>query len=207
MKILFATANKAKLREAAEILGCEVISPASLGILDDIEETGETLKDNSIIKANFIHERTQKDCFADDTGLEVDALNGAPGVKTARYAGDNQDDKANIKKILQEMKGKSDRRARFRTCVALYYGGELHFFEGTMEGYIAERAAGCGGFGYDPVFIPSEAELAAIGLPFHGLTIAEMSEETKNAISHRGKALRAMAAWLIEQLSSSLISI
>ena len=193
MKIIFATGNKGKLREAAEILGegFELLSPADLGITEDIEETGETLKENSILKADYIHERTGMDCFADDTGLEVDALGGAPGVHSARYATDGHDFDANIVKLLAEMeKHPGDpRTARFRSVVTLVFIGEKHFFEDTREGVISQERRGENGFGYDPVFIPD---------CFPENTVSELDDDTKNAISHRGKALRAMAAWLRE---------
>lgn len=191
MKIIFATGNKGKLREAAEILGegFTLMSPADLGITEDIEETGETLEENSVIKADYIHGRTGLDCFADDTGLEVDALGGAPGVHSARYATEGHDFDANIDKLLAEL-GKhpgEPRTARFRSVVTLVFNGKKHFFEGTLEGTIASGRRGGNGFGYDPVFIPDE---------FPDNTVAELDDDTKNAISHRGKALRAMAAWL-----------
>ena len=193
MKIIFATGNKGKLREAAEILGegFELLSPADLGITEDIEETGETLKENSILKADYIHERTGMDCFADDTGLEVDALGGAPGVHSARYATDGHDFDANIVKLLAEMeKHPGDpRTARFRSVVTLVFNGEKHFFEDTLEGVISQERRGENGFGYDPVFIPD---------CFPENTVSELDDDTKNAFSHRGKALRAMAAWLRE---------
>ena len=194
MKIIFATSNRGKLREAQEILGegfC-LSTPAEYGIAEDIPETGNTLKENSIQKAEYIHKRTRLDCFADDTGLEVDALGGAPGVRTARYAGEGHDFAANMDKLLSELSGfgtPQQRRARFRSVVTLILDGEKHYFEGTLEGWIAFEKAGCGGFGYDPVFIADE---------YPDLTLAEIPEEAKNAISHRGKALRAMAAWLRE---------
>ncbi len=197
MKLVFATGNKGKLREASEILGdeFELLSSAQAGITEDVEETGLTLKDNSIIKAEYIYSRTGLDCFADDTGLEVDALGGAPGVFTARYAGEGCNFDDNIRKLLAELAALDaasagtpvPRTARFRSVVTLIIGGEKHFFEGVMEGKIALEKAGCGGFGYDPVFIADE---------YPDQTVAELPEETKNAISHRGRALRAMAAWL-----------
>ena len=202
MKIIFATSNKGKLREAQEILGdgFELVTPADCGITEDIPETGETLRENSLQKALYIKEHTGLDCFADDTGLEVDALGGAPGVHTARYGAEiaerdglspvaSHDFAANIDTLLRELSKipGADRRARFRTSVTLILNGETHFFDGVMEGRIAENKAGCGGFGYDPVFIADE---------FPDRTVAEIPEETKNAISHRGKALRAMAEYL-----------
>ena len=205
MKIVFATANRGKLREAAEILGpgFELLSPAELGIDGEVEETGATLKENSLIKARHIHALTDLACFADDTGLEVDALGGAPGIYSARYAGEGHDSEANMAKLLAEL-GRlgpdAERRARFRTVVTLIVDGKEHFFDGTLEGRIAVGRSGRGGFGYDPVFIPDAAELAAAGIcdvPAGGPTLADLPEEAKNAVSHRGKAVRAMAAFLL----------
>jgi len=191
MKIIFATANKGKLREAAEILGpdFEVVSPAEMGIYDDIEETGCTLKENSIIKAEYIYSRTGLDCFSDDSGLEVDALDGAPGIHSARYATDGHDFEANINKLLDELKKRpgKERTARFRTVITLIMNGEKHFFEGTMEGRIAFERSGDKGFGYDPVFIADR---------YPDKTIAEYDDDIKNSISHRGQALRKMMEWL-----------
>lgn len=192
MEIIFATSNKGKLREASEILGesFHLVSPVDFGITEDIPETGDTLTANSRQKAEYLYAKTGRDCFADDTGLEVDALGGAPGVRTARYASEGHDFIANMDKLLHELEAfpePQQRRARFRSVVTLIIGGECHTFEGTLEGRIAASKAGCGGFGYDPVFIADE---------FPDRTLAEIPEETKNAISHRGKALRAMAEWL-----------
>ena len=188
MKIVFATGNPGKLREASEILGkgYQLVTPAEVGIPEDIPEDGKTLQENSLQKANYIYERTGLNCFADDTGLEVDALGGAPGVETARYAGPQKIPAQNIAKLLKELQGKPSRKARFRTSVTLILNGKRHFFDGIMEGSIAEEPHGGGGFGYDPVFIPEGYQVTA----------AELSEEEKNAISHRGKALRAMADFL-----------
>ena len=204
MKIVFATGNPGKLREAQEILGegFELVTSAEAGIPEDIPENGDTLRDNSLEKAQYIFDKTGLDCFADDTGLEVDILGGDPGVHTARYGGPQKDPSANIAKLLLEMGRRekeasfarelgiptphATRRARFRTSVTLILNGEKHFFDGIMEGRIALQRAGKGGFGYDPVFIPD-------GYP---VTAAEITEEQKNAISHRGKALRAMAEYL-----------
>ena len=190
MRIIFATANPGKLREAAEVLGegYEIISPATLGITEDIPETGSTLQENSLQKARYLFERTGLPCFADDTGLEVDALGGAPGIYSARYAGPEHDSNANMDKLLTELIRIEDREARFHTVVTLILAdGQPRFFEGVCEGAIAPRKAGCGGFGYDPVFLPDA---------YPGRTLAEVSEEEKNAVSHRGRALRAMADWL-----------
>lgn len=198
MKLLFATANKNKLREAAEILGdmVQVISPSELNINADVEETGKTLQDNSILKARTLYDLSGLDCFADDTGLEVEVLNGAPGVMTARYAACfpggalPHDSEANMNRLLEELSEYStpeSRRARFRTVITLIYEGRQYCFEGIVSGTIAQEKAGNGGFGYDPIFIPDG---------FGGRTMAEISEDEKNAISHRGRALRAMAEFL-----------
>ena len=189
MKIIFASANPGKIREASEILGegYEIVTPAEAGILEDIPETGNTLRENSLQKAMYIYERTGCDCFADDTGLEVDALGGAPGVHTARYGGPGRDFNANMDRLLRELGDTEDRKARFRTCVTLILGGETYYFDGVMEGSIARAKSGKGGFGYDPVFLPDGCD---------GLSAAEIGEEHKNAISHRGKALRAMAEFI-----------
>ena len=193
MKILFATANRGKLREAAEVLGpgFEIVSPLDLGITEDIPETGSTLQENSLQKARYLFERTGLPCFADDTGLEVDALGGAPGIYSARYAGPGHDSEANMARLLRELgqvAQAKDRGARFRTVVTLILAdGTPHFFEGVCEGSIARERHGTGGFGYDPVFLPDA---------YPGRTLAEVSEEEKNAVSHRGRAIRAMAAWL-----------
>jgi XTP/dITP diphosphohydrolase len=197
MKLTFATGNSGKLREASEILGegFEFVSLAQVGILEDIPETGDTLRENSIQKAEYLYERLGCACFADDTGLEVDALGGAPGVYTARYAGDDKDFNKNMDKVLAELakleeKGETSRRARFKSVITLIIDGEQHLFEGTLEGMIAREKSGNGGFGYDPIFIADE---------YPGLTLADITEEQKNDISHRGKALRAMAEWLKSQ--------
>lgn len=205
MKIVFATGNGGKLREASEILGkgFELVTLAEAGITEEIPETGKTIKANSVIKAEYVWNKCGKTCFADDTGLEVDALGGAPGVHTARYAGDEKDFNKNIDKLLYELSvleteasmaanvglnvKKVSRKARFRSVVTLIIDGEKHIFEGVLEGTIARTRSGKGGFGYDPVFIPDE---------YPGQTLADISEEQKNAISHRGKALRAMARFL-----------
>ena len=198
MKIVFATANRGKLREASEILGegFEVLSPADLGIDGDVEENGSTLKENSQIKARHIHALTKLPCFADDTGLEVDALGGAPGIYSARYAGEAHDSEANMSKLLSEL-GKlgpsAERSARFRTVITLIMNGEEHFFEGTVEGSIARERSGKGGFGYDPVFF----------LPQLRKTYAQLTPEEKAAVSHRGKALEVfdqkLRAYLAEK--------
>ncbi len=204
MKIVFATGNRGKLREAREILGdaIEVLSPAELGIDGEPDENALTLQENSLIKARFFRERSGLDCFADDSGLFVDALGGAPGVHAARYAQDiahrdglpippDHDFGANIDTLLRELAKHpgEPRTARFRSVVTLLLGDRTLYFEGTLEGRIAQERSGSGGFGYDPVFIADD---------YPDRSVAELPEDTKNAISHRGKALRAMALWLQE---------
>lgn len=188
LKLVMATNNAAKLREARAIAGdrLEILSLDDIGYHDDIEETADSLEGNALIKVRAIKDATGLDCFADDTGLMVDALGGAPGVHTARYAGEACDPDANIDLMLRNLEGVTDRRARFQTCVALSLDGEEHTFKGEVGGRIAERRSGSHGFGYDPVFIPDET----------GLCFAEMSDEAKNAISHRGRAVSAMMKWL-----------
>ena len=193
-RLIFATANKGKLREAGEILGdsFEVVSPSSLGLDAEVEENGDTLEANSHIKATHLYALSGQDCFADDTGLEVEALGGAPGVYSARYAGEGHDDKANMAKLLSELSRLEpgvSRRARFRTVVTLILDGQEHVFEGEMCGGIALAPMGSNGFGYDPVFIPDA---------YPDKTLAQLSDEQKNAMSHRGKAIRAMAEFLNE---------
>lgn len=187
-RFVFATGNKGKLREAREILGpeYEIVSPADLGIFEEPEENGSTFAENSLIKARFIYEKTGLDCFADDSGLCVDALGGAPGLYSARYAGAGHDFEANIVKLLHELADNPMRKACFHCAVALIVGGEEHVFQGDMPGKIGYEKAGCGGFGYDPIFIPDG----------YDKTNAELGDEIKNRIAHRGKALRAMTAWL-----------
>ncbi|MBO5075446.1 MAG: RdgB/HAM1 family non-canonical purine NTP pyrophosphatase [Bacteroidales bacterium] len=205
MKLVFATGNIGKLREASEILGegFELVSLAQVGMTEDIPETGKTLRANSLQKAQYLYDKVGCDCFADDTGLEVDALGGAPGVYTARYAGEGKDFNANMDKVLYELsvcekeakmaeamglKVKPvSRRARFKSVITLIVNGEIKMFEGALEGEISREKSGNGGFGYDPIFIADE---------YPGKTLADITEEEKNAISHRGKALRAMAEWL-----------
>lgn len=206
MKLVFATGNSGKLREAAEILGegFELVTPAEVGITEEIPEDGHTLRANSQQKADYIYKKTGLDCFADDSGLEVDILGGAPGVETARYAGPGRDSKANMAKLLSEMARRekeasmartngvstpyANRSARFRTSVTLIVNGTHHFFDGVMEGHIATEPAGEGGFGYDPIFIPEG----------YAETNAQLGEEVKNSISHRCKALHAMAEYLAQ---------
>ena len=188
MKIVFATNNAHKLSEVSALLGdkFELVTLSEVGITEDIPETGATLDENASQKARYVFERTGLDCFADDTGLEVEALDGAPGVRSARYATDGHDFTANNRKLLRELEGKSNRKARFRTVISLIRGGVEQQVEGIVNGTIATAEAGCGGFGYDPLFIPEG----------HEVTFAEMSADEKNAISHRGRAVAELVKLL-----------
>jgi XTP/dITP diphosphohydrolase len=181
MKIVFATNNTHKLSEVKAVLGegFELVTLKEVGITEDIPETGETLDENASIKARYVYERTGLDCFADDTGLEVEALGGAPGVRSARYATDGHDFAANNRKLLKELDGETNRAARFRTVISLIRGGEEIQVEGIVRGTIATQESGAEGFGYDPLFIPEG----------RSVTFAEMSADEKNAISHRGRAV------------------
>lgn len=206
MKLIFATQNPHKIEEAADILGCgfEIVSPADLGLTEDVEETGSTFEENSLIKAAFIREKLGGDCFADDSGLEVDILDGAPGIYSARYGGKAHDHEANIEKLLHEISlriGRKPAKAQFRTVVTLLLGEEKHIFEGVLHGHITFDRAGDGGFGYDPVFVPDEipSDDGTLVPNTEGLTDAQLPPGGKNAISHRGIALRAMASFLNER--------
>lgn len=188
MKILFATNNAHKLSEVSAVLGpdFELITPREAGVEEEIPEDQPTLEGNALQKARYLKERTGLDCFADDTGLEVVALGGAPGVHSARYATDGHDFKANNRLLLKNLEGITDRRARFRTVIALILNGEEYLFEGIVEGVIAHEERGEEGFGYDPLFLPEGADCS----------FAQMSAEQKNAISHRGRAVRKFADFL-----------
>lgn len=187
MKLLFATNNQHKLKEVREILGrgIEVLSLADFGISEDIPETADTLVGNAAQKARFIHERTGMDCFADDTGLEINGLDGRPGVYSARYAGEGCSFDDNVNKVLEEMKEISDREAAFRCVICLIYQDKEYFFEGYIPGRITEEKKGTAGFGYDPIFLPDG----------YNQTFAEMPPYLKNGISHRGRAVEKMAKW------------
>lgn len=192
MKLVFASNNKHKLEEVRQILTCdvEVVSLKDIGFLHEIDETGETLEENSALKAREVWQWLVQQglseevdgVFADDTGLEISALGGLPGVRTARWAGDDAVDVNNRQKALRELEGKTDRSARFRTVVTLIMGGEMQQVEGIVNGRIALQEEGEGGFGYDPVFIPEG----------YDKTFASLSAEVKNSISHRGRAMEAL---------------
>ena len=183
-RIVFATNNAHKLSEVKAVLGdgYKLVTLREMGITEDIPETGATLDENASIKARYVYERTGLDCFADDTGLEVEALDGAPGVHSARYATDGHDFAANNAKLPRELEGKENRRARFRTVISLIRNGIEEQVEGIVEGRIATSMTGSKGFGYDPLFIPDG----------YDISFAEMSAEQKNAISHRGRAVAAL---------------
>ena len=189
MKIVFATNNKHKLEEIKDILGkdFEIVSLDEIGCHEDIPETGLTLEENARQKSTYIVEHYNHDCFADDTGLEVDALNGEPGVHSARYAeGTDHDSEANMRKLLSKMSNVKERTARFRTVISLIINGVEHQFEGRVEGRIATEKHGTEGFGYDPIFIPEG----------YDKSFAELGEEVKNQISHRARAVKKLAEYL-----------
>ena len=188
MKLVFATNNKHKVAEVKKLLpaGFELLTLSDIGCTDDLPETGNTFMDNAKQKARYIHDKYGYDCFADDSGLEVDAFHGRPGVYSARYSGGNGNSADNITKLLTELNQEEDRKARFRTVIALMLNGETHFFEGEIKGEITLSARGANGFGYDLVFIPEG---------FH-VTFAEMAAELKNRISHRAIAVKKLAMFL-----------
>ena len=188
MKIVFATNNPNKLKEIQTLIPkeIEIISLKEIGCTEDIPETGDTLEANAFQKAHYIKKNYNYDCFADDTGLEIDELNGDPGVYSARYAGPERNANANMNKVLNELKGKKNRKAQFRTAIALILKGEEYLFEGKVEGYISKDKQGNEGFGYDPIFIP-ENDIRSF---------AQMSMQEKGAISHRGRAVKKLVAYL-----------
>lgn len=188
MKLIFATNNAHKLREVSQVVGDRftLLTPRECGIDEDIPEEQPTLEGNALQKARYIYARTGMDCFADDTGLEVDALAGEPGVRSARYATDGHDDEANKRLLLERMQGVEARGAQFRTAIALIIGGKEYLFEGIVRGNITLEEQGEGGFGYDPLFVAEGCEQS----------FAEISAEEKNKISHRGRAVRKLAEFL-----------
>ena len=201
MKIVFATNNQHKLDEVRQILGdtIEVLSLSDIGCHEDIPETGTTLEQNALQKAQYVYDHYHTDCFADDTGLEVDALGGAPGVYSARYAAVgcaatssqpiDHDSEANMTKLLNELGENNNRNARFRTVIALIQQGELHEFEGIVNGQIIRERRGGEGFGYDPIFQPDG----------YDQTFAELGTEVKNHISHRARATQKLADYLLKR--------
>ena len=191
-RLVIATNNAHKLEEITAVVGekFEIVSLADINCHEDIPETADTLEGNALLKARYVYERYGLDVFADDTGLEVAALDGRPGVHTARYAyPDRHDPEANVVRLLEELHEKNDRRAQFRTIIALIQQGEEHLFEGKVEGRIATAPRGTGGFGYDPVFEPEDL----------GQTFAELGTEVKNRLSHRARAVRRLCDYLTAQ--------
>jgi XTP/dITP diphosphohydrolase len=187
-RIVFATHNPYKIEEIRDIVSqdVEIVSLAEIGCHEELPETSHTLEGNALMKARFIANKYHVDCFADDTGLEVDSLNGEPGVYSARYAGDGKNFDANIEKLLNELKGHKNRKARFRTIIALSLGDKDYFFEGMVSGTIISEKRGHGGFGYDSVFVPEG----------YTQTFAEMHSSEKNAISHRFNAMHKLRDFL-----------
>ncbi len=192
MRLVFATNNQHKIKEVTHLLPAELqlISLKDIECEDDLPETGVKLEDNARQKARYVHDKFGVDCFADDTGLEIEALNGRPGVYSARYAGPACIAEENVQKVLTELQGVQNRKARFRTVIALYLGDQEYIFEGSIEGRITESPAGSNGFGYDPVFIPEGEQR----------TFAEMSLEEKNRFSHRSNAIRKLSDFLKQHI-------
>ena len=192
LKIVFATNNAHKLQELRQMIGerYEVLGLADIGCHEDIPETADNIEGNAMMKARYVKEHYGYDCFSDDTGLEIDALGGEPGVHSSRYAGPGHDSEANIDKVLTKLDGVTGRTARFRTAIVLLQGEEIHMFEGQVEGLILTERHGTGGFGYDSIFQPIEGD---------GRSFAQMSSQEKNRISHRGRAV----AQLVEFLNNS----
>ena len=192
MRLVFATNNRHKLEEVRDILGSgvEVLSLSDIGCNDDIPETADTLQGNALIKARHIYNKYNVNCFADDTGLEVEALDGAPGVLSARYAGDGHNSEANMHKLLHNLTGKSNRNAQFRTVIALIIDGKEMLFDGIVKGRITEEKMGCSGFGYDPIFVPEG----------YSESFAQMGSDEKNSISHRYRATKKLNDYLKGEL-------
>ena len=189
-KMVVATNNAHKLKEIAAILGQEIelLSLKDIQCFADITETADTLEGNARQKAMYIYENYGMDCFADDTGLEVEALGGAPGVFSARYAGEGHDSEANMQKLLKELAGKENRKAQFRTVICLIRNGKEHLFEGIVKGEIIQEKRGGEGFGYDPIFVPEG----------YDLTFAELGDDVKNTISHRARAVEKLCQFLLD---------
>lgn len=188
MQLIFATHNKNKLKEVKSLIpnSINLLSLDDINLLTEIEETESTIEGNALLKAKTIYEQTGTNCFADDSGLLVEALNGAPGVYSARYAGEQKNDEDNIQKLLQNLNNESNRKAHFKTVMALIIDGKEYLFEGIIHGKIITEKIGKNGFGYDPIFIPDG----------YSETFAQLNSETKNAISHRGIALQKLLEFL-----------
>ena len=188
LKLVFATNNRHKLEEVSHKIGdhFELLTLNDIGCTEDIEETGSTFEENAAIKSKYVYNKYHLNCFGDDSGLVIDALNGEPGVYSARYAGEHGNHAANIKKVLTKLEGVENRKARFITVISLMWEGEEHVFKGVVEGTIRHETAGIGGFGYDPIFQPDG----------YNVTFAEMSMEDKNKISHRARATEKLISFL-----------
>jgi XTP/dITP diphosphohydrolase len=188
MKLIFASHNENKAKEIRSLLPdhIELFTLTDMQLLEEIPETAETLEGNALLKAAYVHERFGLNCFADDTGLEVHALNGAPGVYSARYAGSTKDPEVNMALLLKNLANEEDRSARFRTSIALFWNGKKHFFDGIVNGHISKFRSGSDGFGYDPIFIPENSTR----------TFAEMTIHEKNQQSHRARALEKMIEFI-----------
>ena len=191
MKLVFASNNKNKIQEIQALVPSviQIVSLEEIGCTEDIPETADTIEGNAILKANYVTEKYGYNCFADDTGLEVDALNGAPGVYSARYAGEQKDANDNMDKLLDELKDKSNRKANFKTVIALNLNGKQNLFTGIINGKIIEEKIGTNGFGYDPIFVADGYEK----------TFAELTMEEKSTISHRGIAVKELILFLQKQ--------
>ena len=188
MELVFATHNAHKLKELQEILGnsIKLINLTDLGVFDEIEENGTTIEENASLKAKYVFDRFGINVFADDTGLEIEALNGEPGVISARYAGESKNPVNNMEKVLRLMQNKENRNARFRTVISLILNGKEHLFEGIVNGQILTTPVGDNGFGYDPIFMPGG----------YAISFAQMDSETKNNVSHRGRAVGKLIDFL-----------
>lgn len=188
MKLVFASNNKNKIQEIRQLLppNIEVLSLAEIGCTEDIAETADTIEGNAALKADYVTQNYNLPCFADDSGLEVEALNGAPGVYSARYAGEQKDDDDNIQKLLVELKDEKNRNAQFKTVIALNLNDKQYLFTGVIKGKIINEKRGTNGFGYDPVFIADDSDK----------TFAELTSEEKNKVSHRAKAVEQLVQWL-----------
>lgn len=191
MRIVFATNNQDKLDEIKKISNgqLEILSLGDINCHEEIPETGNTLKENALIKTHFVKKKFDMDCFADDTGLEVEALENAPGIHSSRYAGPDCDPEDNMQKLLQELQNKTNRKALFRTVIVLLLKGEVHYFEGIIRGEIIHQKKGTNGFGYDPIFKPEG----------YDKTFGELSEDIKNSLSHRAIATKKLVAFLLQQ--------
>lgn len=190
-QLVFATNNRHKLDEVADKSGgrFQLLTLNDIGCTDEIAETGTTFRENALIKSRYIFDKYHLDCFGDDSGLQIDALHGEPGVYSARYAGEHGNHAANIKKVLENLAGIANRKARFITVISLMWHGQEHFFEGAVEGTIRQSQSGTEGFGYDPIFQPEG----------YDITFAEMSLEEKNRISHRARAMEKLMAFLAQE--------